>query len=81
MLFALVLLFLKTRDCYIRVEITDPKIKVALDDGKVSITTSKGDAIQIGQGENKLRGQRGDLEFETHRFTIGGGDNPKLVVE
>lgn len=73
-----IVFFLRTPSGTMRIEINDPNVKVGFA-GKSYTFENKGETISITPGEHALRVERGDLKFETKKFTLGRGDNPLRV--
>ena len=67
------------------VTIDDPEglIQVTIVGEKILIAEKKNEdePIKVSAGEHKLHIQRGELKFETDKFTLGDGERVRLMVQ
>jgi len=76
-----VVLLWETPKGTVRIEITDPDIKVAIDKDDFKIQGADRHDIVLRTGQHGLRVKRGDFEFETDKFVLKKGDEITLKVE
>jgi hypothetical protein len=81
LLVAGMVLYWPTADGTVRIEINDPDLKVALDNGGFIITGAEKNNIILAPGKHALHVKRGDLEFDTDKFVLKKGDTVTLRVE
>jgi serine/threonine protein kinase/formylglycine-generating enzyme required for sulfatase activity len=74
--------YFQTKDGIVRVETNDPDFEVVFDKTGPTIRgTGKQPAITLKAGEHVLHVRRGDLEFETDKFTLNRGETITLRIE
>jgi Leucine-rich repeat (LRR) protein len=81
LLAASLVLFWPTANGTVRLEINDADIQVAIDKGNITITGPESKNITLTAGEHALHVQRGDLAFDTDKFTLKKGETVTLLVE
>lgn len=65
----------------IRIEVNDPTIKVAVDNGEFTFSGAEKQDIHVAPGPHGLRVKRGDLELETDKFVLKKAETITLKVE
>jgi hypothetical protein len=80
-LLAGMVLFRQPSEGVVRIEIPDSEIQVVLDRTGATFRGADMHEIKVRTGEHGLLVRRGDLEFETDRFTLKKGETVLLKVE
>ena len=82
-LVAAVVYYIQTDNGIVRIEVTDPSLKVAINDQTITMTEGNKKPLTIRAGEQSLVVRQGDsdFEFETDRFQIRRGDKIAFTVE
>ncbi len=80
LLFA-VLLFIKTPNGTLRVEILDNDVTLQLKGTSILLEASDTEPVSLEAGEKKLIVKRGDLVFETEAFAMRKGTETRVKVE
>ncbi|MGI9445601.1 MAG: protein kinase domain-containing protein, partial [Rubripirellula sp.] len=82
-LVAAVVYYIQTENGIVRIEVTDPSLKVAINDQTITMTEGNKKPLIIRAGEQSLVVRQGDsdFEFETNRFQIRRGDKIAFKVE
>ncbi len=78
-----IIFYIQTDNGVIRVEVTDPALKVAINDQTITMNEDNKKPLIIRTGEHSLTVREGDsdFEFETDRFQIRRGDKIVFKVE
>ncbi len=75
-----VTIYLKAGDAVVRVQISNPDVKVEFQNRTLNIQSANKE-FKVEPGENTLKITYGGSEFETDKFTLKDGENPVVVVE
>lgn len=77
-----IMVYLSSGDGKARIKLTisDPKIELQIADGTYTIKDS-GETIRLTPGEHEVHVTRGDLEFDTVKFTVGTRNRTDFIVE
>lgn len=80
-LLAAVVIFVRTNHGFIRVEINDPSIEVAIQGTEVVLKhADNGTDVKVSPGDKTLVIQRGDFKFETDKLLLKKGETVTLRV-
>src|SRR5208337_3479926 len=71
----------QTNNGIVRIEVNDPKIKIAFDETGPTITGADKQDIKLRAGEHGLTVERGDLKFDTDKFILKRGETITLKIE
>jgi outer membrane lipoprotein-sorting protein len=82
-MFAALIYFLQTDYGLVRVEVSDPSLRVIINDQTITMNDEDGKSLKIRPGNQTLivRKDDADFEFETDRFQIRRGDEVAFKVE
>lgn len=80
MILLTVFMLLPGRGGSVLIEVTDPDVKLSIDNGKVNISGVVKQNLKLTPGEHELAVTRGDSEL-TRTFTVGKGKPTTLVIE
>lgn len=82
LLLAGIVFLVRTKDGYIRVEIEDPQIEVAIKGTDIVLKQAdQGKDVTLSPGDHTLVVQRGDFKFETDKFVLKARDKVTVNVE
>jgi serine/threonine protein kinase/WD40 repeat protein/phage FluMu protein Com len=76
-----IILYLQSPDGTVRIEINDPAIKVALDQGEFKIQGAYKDPFTVAPGAHGLRIKKDDFEFDTTTFAVKKGVMTTLKID
>src|SRR5262245_3270357 len=81
LLLAGIVFYWQTPDGWVRFEINDPQIKVAIDNDGPRITGADKEAITLKPGHHGMMITRGDLMFHTQGFELRRGATTRLKID
>lgn len=74
------ILFFRTGDALVKVEVLNDDIKVTFHDNTITVDDGH-QQLKAKPGQHTLHIQSGDIEFDTEAFTLRRGVNPVVTVE